>query len=147
MDSLVADFVAGTDHISSLLPGVSQTEFGKLRERVWSNYLLRYLDAFEEAGQPLDKVAKIAKLDLQQLRVSRHGVSRSQYLAALRCLVAINPDPLLALQVGLQHKLLDHDILGYALISAVDMKTFIEFIMRVSEWLNDRIWQDRQSSI
>ena len=112
-----------------------------LREKTWSNFLLRWIDAVEQAGGSSEKIAEAANLDVRRLRVHRPGISRAQFLAAMQCLINDNEDAALALRVGLEHKLLDNVVFGYAILSAPDIKECLNLSARLSAMLDSSFWQ------
>ena len=94
-------------------------------------YLVKLVEILESAGADAGPVLEAADLD-SRARVNRDApVAISRYLDAIEVAVRHNPDiPDLGFRVGERTTLLDHGVLGYALLSGPTLRDSVQRFVR-----------------
>lgn len=85
-------------------------------------YLIKLIEVVESLGYDSGDIRHSAGLSLVDLDDCDGSLAISDYVAAIRAATALCQTPDLGFRVGIHTKLVEHGVLGYALLSAVTLR-------------------------
>jgi len=116
-----------------------------------ARYLHRLLEVVEAAGYDTRPFITCLKLNRGQIADPKVRISFAEYIVVLKNILQGTRIEALALRVGLNTRLVDHGILGYAYISSdnlrVGMKIFSKYQKILGPLVNVRLYQEGDEGV
>ena len=103
------------------------------RELLPALYIAKLIDALNERGTSTLDFLRKAGIRVQELRDPERLIHITRYIALLESVLAETESPGLGLQVGRRTTLREHGILGYAVLSSIDVR---EALRRVTRYIH-----------
>lgn len=93
-------------------------------------YLIKLVEVIDELGYPIDEVLHAAGLTSIDLNDGDRQLTISKYVTAIEAATTICPVPDLGFQVGARTELVEHGVLGYALLSGATLQDCLQRYVR-----------------
>ena len=111
------------------------------RNQVMASYLYRALCVFRRAGHTTESIAHNIHIDPNALGQPGVSITPAQYLTLLDLMIRASDDSAFGFHVGLEEQPLDGGVLGYACMSAPDLRRVLQLKQRFSTLINDKVFQ------